>query len=91
MPKPRVLGYIAQGIVNLSANQLALSRQAVIDLLILNHHGDKDGVAAMVKIIIDNDLLVIDALRLLQAGQLHEAQELLVGAGTQLLPPPSKE
>ena len=83
MPKPRALGYVAAAIVGEATKRLSWNQQAVIDLVQLNYHGDKDGVAALAKTIAENDALAWKALSLLEMGKLHEAEDLLLGAGPQ--------
>jgi len=62
---------------------LAQNKQAAIDLVQHNYHGDRDAVTAMVKLIVENETIVAEVLLLLEAGQLHEAEDLLLGAGPQ--------
>ena len=81
MSKPRALGYIAQHVVNESANRLAQNRKAAVDALMHNFHGDKDAVAECIKVVAENDAVAWQALILLASGQLHEAQELILGSG----------
>ena len=78
MPRPKALGNSAAAIVASSTTYLARSQQVLFDVVILIQKGDKDAAITALQRISANNMAAYNALVLLSANEIHEAEQALL-------------
>lgn len=80
MTKPRVLGDAASIIVSGAISRVGENQALLIDAINKLYNGDKKTAAAALKTIAANEVLVFQVLTMLRAGDIRDAEDMLIEA-----------